>query len=320
MGSASAFASRKDLDLPMMVGSSAVIAIDGSVEFSCHVQYTRPDRRRGAARHHRPEHRRHDLCVMRGPGGACVARSARRGGCPGQPGHRARRRDGAARRRGCGRAGRCRHARRLCGHAGPGGRGGGAGGAGACRFLVRPVARGDFRRAVRAAGGADGARVVRHPRDAARLGSVAAGHAGAVRVRLALLQGRAGRPCAPGPAIWTCSWRWGRPRRTGCHCGRWGQMGQMAHDAMPHLYFESAAVVITLVRLGKWLETRAKRQTTAAIRALAALRPDTAQVRAPRRGGHRAAGRRARGRRGHRASRRAHSGGCRGDRRQQPCR
>ncbi|WP_354686902.1 heavy metal translocating P-type ATPase [Cupriavidus necator] len=50
-------------------------------------------------------------------------------------------------------------------------------------------------------------------------------------------------------------------------------------DAMPHLYFESAAVVITLVRLGKWLETRAKRQTAAAIRALAALRPDTARVR-----------------------------------------
>ncbi|WP_342051711.1 MULTISPECIES: heavy metal translocating P-type ATPase [unclassified Cupriavidus] len=46
-----------------------------------------------------------------------------------------------------------------------------------------------------------------------------------------------------------------------------------------HLYFESAAVVITLVRLGKWLETRAKRQTADAIRALAALRPDTAQVR-----------------------------------------
>ncbi|WP_255519734.1 heavy metal translocating P-type ATPase [Cupriavidus sp. IK-TO18] len=50
-------------------------------------------------------------------------------------------------------------------------------------------------------------------------------------------------------------------------------------DAMPHLYFESAAVVITLVRLGKWLETRAKRQTAEAIRALAALRPDTARVR-----------------------------------------
>ncbi|WP_416547090.1 heavy metal translocating P-type ATPase [Limnohabitans sp. DCL3] len=41
----------------------------------------------------------------------------------------------------------------------------------------------------------------------------------------------------------------------------------------PHLYFEGSAVVITLVMLGKWLETRAKRQTTEAIRALHALRP-----------------------------------------------
>ncbi len=46
-----------------------------------------------------------------------------------------------------------------------------------------------------------------------------------------------------------------------------------------HLYFESAAVVITLVLLGKWLEARAKRQTIDAIRALHALRPDTARVR-----------------------------------------
>ncbi|WP_195794437.1 heavy metal translocating P-type ATPase [Kinneretia sp. DAIF2] len=45
------------------------------------------------------------------------------------------------------------------------------------------------------------------------------------------------------------------------------------------LYFESAAVVITLVLLGKWLEARAKRQTTAAIRALQALQPQTARVR-----------------------------------------
>ncbi len=48
---------------------------------------------------------------------------------------------------------------------------------------------------------------------------------------------------------------------------------------MPHLYFEASAVVITLVLLGKWLETRAKRQTTEAIRALNALRPETARVR-----------------------------------------
>ncbi|KQV82498.1 copper-transporting ATPase [Massilia sp. Root351] len=48
---------------------------------------------------------------------------------------------------------------------------------------------------------------------------------------------------------------------------------------MPHLYFEAASVVITLVLLGKWLEARAKRQTTDAIRALQALRPDLARVR-----------------------------------------
>jgi Cu+-exporting ATPase len=46
-----------------------------------------------------------------------------------------------------------------------------------------------------------------------------------------------------------------------------------------HLYFEASAVVITLVRFGKWLETRAKRQTTDAIRALNALRPERARVR-----------------------------------------
>ena len=44
------------------------------------------------------------------------------------------------------------------------------------------------------------------------------------------------------------------------------------------LYFEAAAVVITLVLLGKWLETRAKRSTTSAIRALVKLRPETARV------------------------------------------
>ena len=49
-------------------------------------------------------------------------------------------------------------------------------------------------------------------------------------------------------------------------------------DAMVHLYFEGSAVVITLVMLGKWLEARAKRQTTSAIRALHALRPETAHL------------------------------------------
>lgn len=47
---------------------------------------------------------------------------------------------------------------------------------------------------------------------------------------------------------------------------------------MPPLYFEASAVIITLILLGKWLEARAKRQTSEAIRALQALRPASAHV------------------------------------------
>jgi len=52
-----------------------------------------------------------------------------------------------------------------------------------------------------------------------------------------------------------------------------------SHESMNHLYFESSAVVITLVLLGKWLEARAKHQTVAALRALEALRASEAIVR-----------------------------------------
>ena len=52
-----------------------------------------------------------------------------------------------------------------------------------------------------------------------------------------------------------------------------------AGEVLPHLYFEASAVVITLVLLGKWLESRAKRQTASAIRALQVLRPESARVR-----------------------------------------
>jgi Cu+-exporting ATPase len=48
--------------------------------------------------------------------------------------------------------------------------------------------------------------------------------------------------------------------------------------AMVHLYYEASAMVITLVLLGKWLEARAKHQTTEAIRALHALRPELAHL------------------------------------------
>ncbi|MFW7377390.1 MAG: heavy metal translocating P-type ATPase [Oligoflexus sp.] len=51
------------------------------------------------------------------------------------------------------------------------------------------------------------------------------------------------------------------------------------HGGQGHLYFESAAVIISLVLLGKYLESRAKQQTVSAIKALHALRPETARVR-----------------------------------------
>lgn len=75
-------------------------------------------------------------------------------------------------------------------------------------------------------------------------------------------------------AAWGLScWLWWSFNQTpqGAHLGHLGHGGHQA----PDLYFESAAVVITLVLLGKALEARAKRETTAAIRALQALRPDT---------------------------------------------
>ncbi len=47
---------------------------------------------------------------------------------------------------------------------------------------------------------------------------------------------------------------------------------------VPHLYFEAGAAVITLVLFGKWMEARAKRGATDAIRALMNLRPEKARV------------------------------------------
>ena len=48
---------------------------------------------------------------------------------------------------------------------------------------------------------------------------------------------------------------------------------------MPPLYFESAALIVTFVLVGKWLEARAKSHAAAALRALSGLRPDIARVR-----------------------------------------
>lgn len=53
------------------------------------------------------------------------------------------------------------------------------------------------------------------------------------------------------------------------------------HAAHHGLYFESSAVIITLVLLGKFLEARAKSQTTSSIRSLEKLRPAEARLRNP---------------------------------------
>jgi Cu+-exporting ATPase len=45
-----------------------------------------------------------------------------------------------------------------------------------------------------------------------------------------------------------------------------------------HVYFETAAVIITLIRLGKFLEARAKGRTSEAIKKLMGLRAKTAQI------------------------------------------
>ncbi|MDD9877965.1 MAG: heavy metal translocating P-type ATPase [Magnetovibrio sp.] len=52
----------------------------------------------------------------------------------------------------------------------------------------------------------------------------------------------------------------------------------LAGGEAPDLYFEATAMVTTLVLLGKLLESRAKRATTGAIRALMDLSPETARI------------------------------------------
>jgi Cu+-exporting ATPase len=50
------------------------------------------------------------------------------------------------------------------------------------------------------------------------------------------------------------------------------------HDELPHVYFETAGVIITLILMGKLLEHRAKQKTNTAIKRLIELKPKTAKV------------------------------------------
>ena len=73
-------------------------------------------------------------------------------------------------------------------------------------------------------------------------------------------------------AAWALStWLW---FASSAHAGH-GPEGGME----PHLYYEGSVAIIAFVRLGKWLEARARGQTAAALRALLQLRPSTARRR-----------------------------------------
>jgi len=66
---------------------------------------------------------------------------------------------------------------------------------------------------------------------------------------------------------------------TAAYAYSWYLIAALGGDAAGKLYFEASAVIITLVLLGKFMEARAKRGTTAAIRQLMDLRPETARIR-----------------------------------------
>lgn len=68
---------------------------------------------------------------------------------------------------------------------------------------------------------------------------------------------------------------------TAAYVYSWYLLLTLGSAADGQLYFEASAVIITLVLLGKHLESRAKRATTSAIRQLMDLRPPTATVRQP---------------------------------------
>lgn len=65
---------------------------------------------------------------------------------------------------------------------------------------------------------------------------------------------------------------------TSAYLYSWYLMIQYGEAAQGTMYFESAAVIITLVLWGKYLETRAKRKTFSAIRELLNLRPRVVRV------------------------------------------
>lgn len=65
---------------------------------------------------------------------------------------------------------------------------------------------------------------------------------------------------------------------TAAYLYSWYLMIKLGEAAEGEMYFEATAIILTLVLTGKFLEKRAKRATTSAIRELIALRPSTVSV------------------------------------------
>ena len=55
--------------------------------------------------------------------------------------------------------------------------------------------------------------------------------------------------------------------------------GLIHHHGIPHVYFDTTAVIITLILFGRWLESRAKRKTGTEIKKLIELQPKIALIR-----------------------------------------
>ena len=58
----------------------------------------------------------------------------------------------------------------------------------------------------------------------------------------------------------------------------WSTVVLVGGDDEMHMYYETAVVIVALILLGKWLESRAKRRSGDAIRALADLGAKTARL------------------------------------------
>ena len=71
------------------------------------------------------------------------------------------------------------------------------------------------------------------------------------------------------------AWSWSTVALVFLGAGDAGGSGSMGAD-VPHVYFETAGVIVTLILLGKWFEARASRRSGDALRALAALGAKTA--------------------------------------------